>query len=161
MTGIESAHQFHVVIQRALPGLHPIGLRPPNMHKLASFAAVRRFRAAAFLIFARCILVPASILVLIVAVTKYDTQLILAGFGMVLLTVLIVFLQWLISTRTQCPLCLTPVLAKKSCAKHRNARSVLGSHRLRVAIGVLFSGMFRCPYCNELTSIKVRERNLR
>ncbi len=128
------------------------------MHKLPSAASVRRFRLAAFLLCAKCILVPVAVVVIAVAVTVQNQALIFAGFGMFFLTAVIVLLQWLISTRTQCPLCMTPVLAKKGCVKHRHARRTLGSHRLRVAIGVLFSGMFRCPYCNELTSIKVRER---
>lgn len=129
------------------------------MHKLPSAAAVRRYRIAALLLCAKCVLVPVAVVVIAFAVTVQNHSLIIAGFGMFVLTALIVFLQWLISMRTQCPLCMTPVLAKKGCVKHRHARRSLGSYRLRVAIGVLFSGMFRCPYCNELTSVKVRERH--
>ena len=75
------------------------------------------------------------------------------------LTVLTAILQWLIATRTGCPLCMTPVLAKKQCVTHRNARPFLGSSRLKVALTILFKRTFRCPYCGELTAIKASHRN--
>jgi hypothetical protein len=77
---------------------------------------------------------------------------------MVVLTGLVVLMQWLIAARANCPLCLTPVLTAKDCAKHRNARSFLGSHRLRVALEILFRNCFRCPYCGESTALEVRTR---
>lgn len=90
-----------------------------------------------------------------------DPKLALIGVGLGVLTLLLVMLQWLISARARCPLCLTPVLANKQCAKHRNARKFLGSYRLRVAIGVLFKGSFLCPYCNEPTSVEARPKRPR
>jgi hypothetical protein len=42
--------------------------------------------------------------------------------------------------------------------KHPKARSVMGSHRLRVALAILFKNRFRCPYCNESTEMEIRER---
>ena len=56
------------------------------------------------------------------------------------------------------PLVLTPVLASKDCAKHRRARTFLGSHRLRVALSILFKNTFRCPYCWEKSAMTVRSR---
>jgi len=35
-------------------------------------------------------------------------------------------------------------------------RSVMGSHRLRVALAILFKNQFRCPYCNESTALELR-----
>ena len=29
----------------------------------------------------------------------------------------------------------------------------MGSHRLRVALAILFKNRFRCPYCNETTAL--------
>ena len=34
----------------------------------------------------------------------------------------------------------------------------MGSHRLRVALRILFRGSFVCPYCNEPTSIEARPK---
>jgi hypothetical protein len=80
------------------------------------------------------------------------------GMGVAALAVLVVIYQWIISSRTNCPLCMTPVLAAKKCAKHHHARTFLGSHRLRVALAILFKNCFRCPYCHEPTVLEVRER---
>ena len=63
-----------------------------------------------------------------------------------------------LAAKTRCPLCLTPVLATKGCSKHRNARTLLGSHRLRVAMSVLFKGRFYCPYCHEPSVLEVRQK---
>ena len=101
---------------------------------------------------------PLSGAILIYSIVIHDDELTLWAMGLVLLTTLTVILQWLIASRTCCPLCLTPVLAAKNCAKHRHARSFLGSHRLRVALAVLFRNSFRCPYCHEPTALEVRER---
>ena len=72
-----------------------------------------------------------------------------------------VVLQWLVSLGTKCPLCMTPVLAAKNCSKNRNAKTFLGSYRLRVANNVLLRNHFRCPYCSEPTELKVRDRRSR
>ena len=87
----------------------------------------------------------------------------LASIGICLLVLagLVVLLQWLIATRANCPLCMTPVLGNKECAKHRSARTVLGSHRLRVALAVLCLNRFRCPYCGEHCEVKARIRGSR
>jgi hypothetical protein len=96
---------------------------------------------------------------LVYAIVVGDQALVFMALGAIGLTILMVVLQWLVSARTQCPLCLTPVLANKHCMKHREARTFMGSHRLRVAMGVLINKSFRCPYCNEPTRIEVRQRN--
>jgi hypothetical protein len=51
-----------------------------------------------------------------------------------------------------------PVMVNKRCAKHGKARTVLGSHRLRVALSILFRNAFNCPYCMESTAVRVRSR---
>ena len=126
------------------------------MHRLRSKSAIHRFRFAAVLLCAKCVLVPFTLCLLLYSVIMNDRELIFISMGLLLLIGLVVILQWLIAARTGCPLCLTPVLAKKGCMKHRHARSVFGSHRLRVAIAILFKNSFRCPYCNEPTVLEVR-----
>ena len=88
---------------------------------------------------------------------RYDRPLMILGAGVALLSMILVLTQWISASRTGCPLCMTPVLAPKTCMKHRRARAFLGSHRLRVAMAILFKSRFRCPYCNETTSLAVRE----
>jgi hypothetical protein len=87
-----------------------------------------------------------------------DQDMSIQGFSIMGAAILSLILGWAISRRTNCPLCITPVLATKHCSKHRRARPLLGSYRIRVALSILFKNSFRCPYCNEDTSLQVRER---
>lgn len=129
------------------------------MHRLHSKGAINRMRFAAVLLCAKCVMFPMAAAVLIYALLFQDRQLLMVAAGAFLLGGLVVIVQWIVSQRTQCPLCMTPVLAKKGCTKHRSAKSFLGSHRLRVALAILLKGSFRCPYCNEPTLMEVRDRS--
>jgi hypothetical protein len=126
------------------------------MHKMPSVQSIRRIRVAAMLLLANCLLTPAAAGVLIHSFIIHDPQRSLIGLGMLLLGVIAVLLQWLVSNRANCPLCMTPVLGNKDCTKHRSAKTLLGSHRLRVAVSLLCTGRFRCPYCGEPTLHEVR-----
>jgi hypothetical protein len=101
---------------------------------------------------------PASLALLAYSVLISDLELTFIALAFLLLTGLVVVIQWLVSMRTSCPLCMTPVLAAKRCMKHRHARSLLGSHRLRTAVSVIFTNSFRCPYCNEPSLLELRNR---
>lgn len=135
--------------------------KPLPMHKMPSVQAIRRLRVAAFLLLAKCLLAPAAAWVLIHSFAIYDRQLTMIGLGMVLLLGLVVILQWLISNRANCPLCMAPVLADKNCMKHRSVSSLLGSYRLQVAAALIFTGRFRCQYCGEPTQLVVRRSRRR
>jgi hypothetical protein len=130
------------------------------MHKMPSVHAIRRMRLAAMLLLAKCLLTPAAAGVLIHSLATHDQGLTFLGLGMLLLAGLAVLLQWSVSNRANCPLCLTPVLANKRCVKHRNAKTLLGSHRLRVAVSLLFMRRFRCPYCGEPTLLEPRHARM-
>ncbi len=112
----------------------------------------------ALLLLAKCLMTPAAAAVLAYSLAVHDNRLLMMSLGGILLTVLVALLQWMSASRTHCPLCMTPVLASKNCVKHRQARRFLGSHRLRLALGVLLANSFRCPYCNEPTVLEVRDR---
>lgn len=116
-------------------------------------------RAAALLLCLKCLLYPLAVGLLVYALLVHDRQLIMVGVGTLLFAGLVMIIQWILAQRTQCPLCMTPVLAKKGCTKHRSAKSLLGSHRLRVALAILFRKSFRCPYCNEPSALEVRDRS--
>lgn len=75
------------------------------------------------------------------------------GLGMVCL-----LMAWVVSARLRCPLCTMPVFQNRRCSKHRNAKPLFGSYRLKVAMTVLFQGRFRCPYCGEPTGMVARDR---
>ncbi len=127
-----------------------------DMHRLRSKSAVHRFRLAAILLCLQLILIPLTGYLLIHSLVIDDRELTLIALGLLLLMLLIQILRYLISGKTHCPLCMTPVLAARGCAKHRQSRPLFGSHRLRVALAVIFRNSFRCPYCHEPTVLEVR-----
>lgn len=127
------------------------------MHHPRSLSAVRNFRLAAFMLVVHRLLAPAACALLFVSWIFHDRLLMIIGAALMLFSMVLVVAQWVAATRTGCPLCMTPVLASKACVKHRRARAFLGSHRLRVALAILFRSRFRCPYCNETTTMEVRE----
>jgi hypothetical protein len=80
------------------------------------------------------------------------------GPGFLIISFVLITAQWSTAYHAGCPLCRTPVLAPMRCMKHRKARHLLGSYRLRVALAITFAERFRCPYCNEHTAMDVREK---
>lgn len=128
------------------------------MHRFPSKSTISRFQFVAFLLCFRCVAVPVVIGVLVYSFIQGDHELTLIALALGFVCAVMSIVQWLLAVRTRCPLCLTPVLARKGCAKHRNARTLLGSHRLRVALAILFRGRFLCPYCHEPSAMEVRSR---
>lgn len=128
------------------------------MHRLPSRKAIHRMRIAALLVCMKCIMAPLAVMIFLFGFLKHDDSWVIAGLALVFATLLVVVAQWIFAARTNCPLCITPVLMPKGCAKHRSARRFLGSHRLRVALSILFTGSFRCPYCGEPSVLEVRKR---
>ena len=129
------------------------------MHHMPSRKAVIRMRIAAALICMLYVMTPVAVIIFLVGFYQNDNRRILAGLALAIATVLVLMAQWICAAQTYCPLCMTPVLMRKGCAKHRKARRFLGSYRLRVALSVLFTGRFRCTYCGEPSVLKVRERD--
>jgi membrane protein YdbS with pleckstrin-like domain len=128
------------------------------MHRFPNKSVVTRFKVAAFLLCMKCLMAPAVAGMLTYSVITDDLNLTKISVALVILTVLIAMLQWLLAARTRCPLCMTPVLAATGCSKHRSARKFMGSHRLRVAVAILFKDSFLCPYCHEPSAMEVRTR---
>ena len=128
------------------------------MHQLRSTNTVRRFRFVALLLCLKFVLIPTVIGMMIYSLIEFNHQLVLVTAGLAAFTVLISILLWFFAVNVRCPLCMTPFMAKPGCAKHRRARTIMGNYRVPVATGILFKGRFTCPYCNEQTAMKVRER---
>jgi membrane protein YdbS with pleckstrin-like domain len=128
------------------------------MHRFPSNSVIARFKVTAFLLCFFFLMIPVVAGTLAYSILTDDTGLTKIAVALLALTVLIAVLQFLLAGRTRCPLCMTPVLASKRCAKHRHARTLLGSHRLRVAVAILFRNSFKCPYCHESAAMEVRTR---
>jgi hypothetical protein len=128
------------------------------MHRFQSRSTLIRLRFAALLLGLKYLLVPAAIGLLIGAIVYDSRHWMLIAVGLGGITILTMIVQWLLAARPRCPLCLTPILASKRCSKHRRAQTTLGSHRLRVALAILFRGRFFCAYCNEPSVMEVRTK---
>lgn len=127
------------------------------MHRFPSAAAIRRIRLSALLLVLKCLLVPVAAVLLVDGIVMHRIPLVHLGLGLATTAVILQLLQVLLAARTFCPLCRTPVLAKKYCRKHRSAKKLFGSYRLRVGTAVLLTGKFRCPYCGEPSTLEVRD----
>lgn len=128
------------------------------MHRLASRHSVVCFKVASWALIVRWMLSLAGIAWLFRALIMEDIGQAAMSGGLILGALLVGLFQLLVAVRACCPLCLTQPIAPRRCAKHRSARRLMGSYRLRVAFTVVGSSCFRCPYCGELTSVEVRRR---
>ncbi len=151
--GIGQVNQ--AVVQHPIAFWQSLGHRN-RMHHLRSATVVWHFRIAASLLFVIYLLAPVAVGLLILSMLSGNFRLSMAGSVVAVVGLLLLIPLWTLGVHTHCPLCWTPVLAPKSCSKHRDARKLMGSHRLRVALAVLFKNQFRCPYCNESTVLELR-----
>lgn len=129
------------------------------MHRLPSKSILWRFHFAAWIVIIKLIGLLPAFGVLGYGVWRRDLQWIVIGgsiFGAII--VLLIF-NLLLTSRLRCPLCMVPPLQNRGCSKHRDVKRIFGSHRLKVAISILTSGYFTCPYCGEKTVMEVREKN--
>lgn len=117
-----------------------------------------RFRFASLLLILMWLCVPTAIGFLIYGFYVDEiSYLLFAGVAVGICFVLMAFV-FILSGRLRCPLCMVPPLMNKRCAKHRNAKRFLGSHRLEVALSILKNDNFNCPYCGEPTAMVARRK---
>jgi hypothetical protein len=128
------------------------------LHHLRTHSSIRRFRVAALLLFGNYLFAPFAAGLLAYSLLLSRREGVMLGAALMSISVTGVLVQWVVASRVNCPLCMTAVLAPRACMKNRRARSFLGSHRLRVALAILFKNRFRCQYCNEPTAMRIRER---
>lgn len=130
------------------------------MHRFRTLSAIRRMRAAASILLLRLLVTLGAIGLLAPAVAHHDRQLMATAAVTLALLLPLSLLQWLVTSRASCPLCMARVMAKSRCVKHRRARPLLTSHRLRVALSILFKSRFQCPYCGESSLLKIRKHSV-
>lgn len=128
------------------------------MHRLPSKGTLHKFRIVSLLCILMSISVPSTLAMLGYGFFGEDDRWILNGGIAGGVGVLCLLLVSLMGARLRCPLCTMPVFHNRRCSRHRNAKALFGSHRLKVAITILLKGRFRCPYCGEPTGMVVRDR---
>ncbi len=128
------------------------------MHRFHSKSVIFRLRFAALLLFLQYLLPVATLAVLIHSILTNDRQMALVAMVLGLVCLVDIVMQCIVARKALCPLCMTAVLASRRCSKHRNAKKLVGSHRLPVAVDLWSKGSFTCPYCHEPSILEVRER---
>ena len=128
------------------------------MYHLRSRYAVICFKLAAWILFINWLMIPAAFITLLGAWINIDKQLAWIAISLFGASALAGVIQWGLATLARCPLCLTLPIAHRICSKHRKAKRLLGSYRLRVACSVIFTRSFRCPYCGESTAVDTVKR---
>ncbi len=128
------------------------------MHHPSSVTDVRRLRIASYLLLGNRLLILTASGLLLVSLFANDLHMMIIGSVLLVITFVLIVAQWIAASHAGCPLCRTPVLAPMACMKHRKAKRLLGSYKLRVALAIMFKERFRCPYCNEHTAMEVREK---
>lgn len=113
-------------------------------------------RIAALMLCIKRLAIAVAVAFLLVSAMKADIHLSMMGLILLGSTLVFTLIQWIFASAAKCPLCMMPVLSRKGCSRHRHAKSLLGSQRLRVALSILLKGRFRCPYCNEPTILRLR-----
>ena len=111
---------------------------------------------AALLLCLKRLVITIAIGFLLVSLVLASTRLSMVGVALLGATLVFTLIQWMFAAAAKCPLCMMPVLSRKGCSRHRHAKSLLGSQRLRVALSILLKGSFRCPYCNEPTVLRLK-----
>ena len=128
---------------------------------LPSRTAVLRFKLTALGWILLVLLTPGAVVMAcytMVVMKREPASIALMLFG---LAGLVFLFHWLLSLRARCPRCLAGTFTRKSCSLHGGAKPLLGSHRLKVAVSVIFKNHFQCPYCGELTATRSRSAGSR
>jgi hypothetical protein len=128
------------------------------MHRLQSTSSVFRFRCCSLLLWLAALSFSAGAAVMVLGFYHSNDAQVLTGGEIMGGGLLAYLIEWLLSARARCPLCMISPLHPKGCQKNRRVKRLFGSYRLRVATNVLFRDFFQCPYCGEATKIAVRER---
>lgn len=131
------------------------------MHRLPSKNVLWRLRLASYLVILQALLLPLALIFLAFGISHRDHQALIISGSLFLFAILLVISNKLMTPILRCPLCAIPPMQNRGCAKHRNVRRLMGSHRLRVATTILACGYFTCPYCDEKTAMKVRSKRIK
>jgi hypothetical protein len=128
------------------------------MHRLPSRSVLWRYRIASFLLIFKMLGLLVGIGLLGYGFWMHDVYWItLSGVCFGVLFVLLI-LNFIITIRLRCPLCLVQPFLNRGCSKHRDVKRIFGSHKLLVATTILTLGHFTCPYCGEQTAMVLRRR---
>jgi DNA-directed RNA polymerase subunit RPC12/RpoP len=120
------------------------------MHRFRSPSSVHRLWFASLLLLLGLVGTVALVPALACGILTLDQTCLVTATGLVALVAVSGITYGVLALDAKCPLCRGRLLMSQGCSRHTRARKLLGSHRLRVAAGVLLDRPFRCPYCGEV-----------
>ena len=106
------------------------------------------FLISLFLVF-RVVLLTACVVFFALGGYSQELGLLYVAGALLGLYLLLQMIHSIESRKIICPNCRSQILLARRCAKHKEAKKLLGSHSLRVALQVVFSNRFLCQFCNE------------
>ena len=128
------------------------------MHRLHSRSSQRAFHFGTLLMVLFGFVLLAAVVLGVLGLIHGDRRLLHWFLIAAAVTPMVGAIYLAVGFRARCPLCMNPPIVPRRCQKHRNARPLFGSHRLRVAASIMLSDSFICPYCGERTSLELHER---
>ena len=131
------------------------------MHRLPSKNILWRLRLVSCFLILEALALPIAFVFLAFGISHRDHQALMISGCLFMVAILLVISNKVMTPILRCPLCTVSPMQNRGCAKHRNVRRLMGSHRLRVATTILACGYFTCPYCDEKTAMKVRSKRMK
>ena len=128
------------------------------MHKLRHHSLAKKLHLNSLLLIAGVGFL-ISLLGLLIATVITQNMSLAIGAGVALVGIMfLALLNFMIGARCRCQLCQSPMMAPRKCSRHRKAKRLFRSYRLKLATSFLFSESFTCPFCGESFSSHVVER---
>lgn len=131
-------------------------LKTKTMTVLPSRFAVLRYKLAALTWMLLLLVLPGAMVIGGYTILMMDGTYAVVALELIGLALLAFLTHRLCSLRARCPRCLTGSFSNKGCSLHGGAKRLLGSHRLHLALSVVFQNRIQCPYCGEFTAMKAR-----
>lgn len=127
------------------------------MHSVSSQSVLIRFKITSLILLLLFLMLPIVIGSLLYGFYAHDIAWLKNAGICAVACVFLKVLALMLGERLKCSLCMSAPLGNLGRAKHRSAQSFCGSYRVVVSTSILFKGKFRCPYCGEMTGMRVRE----
>lgn len=128
------------------------------MHQPRTARTVRAMKLSALSFLMLATIVAVTVPLVAYALMESDRHLLGISLGLIGLGAIVLLVYRISGSSARCSLCSCPVMFSQSCSRNRNAKTVFGSYRARVAMGIVFTGKFVCPYCGEATLCSPRQR---
>ncbi len=125
------------------------------MHIQRSKRSLRLLRRGAYHFLFNTVLGFAAVGAVAWSAYHYDLKLLYGSLGLVGLWLVSAVVFMVRGSRLRCSMCVMPLWSGSKCQKHKTVKPALGvSYRLGVALAVIFTGKYRCPYCGEIFSAR-------